>query len=150
MRTEAESAEPGVAYPDNPGSNFFFRLLIFLKFGITYRRLMTAISLERSSEAYTKLQKVHHDQFRLLSGEKSLEDLKLKFSHRHFHFMVQGMDFGLNNLNPIELTNCFNDICQCARRHSAEYMRKFRTSVRKVAKQLLADKAATHRRVELS
>jgi len=143
IQTEITGAEGGMAYAVNPESSVVFRQMVFLKFGITYRGLITEVDLENSARAYAKLQKVHLEMFRLKSG-MSHRDLKLKFNYDHFFLMVQGLDLGLNKLNPRELAACFDELCPCDRRHSVEYIRKFRTRVRKAVKTLLSDETKTY------
>jgi hypothetical protein len=145
FETAPKSTRPGMAYAINPESSALFRYIIFLKFGITYRSLITAQDLERDPKALKKLQKAHHDLFRLKSGQLSLSDLKLKFKFDHFVLMVQGLDLGLRKLNPIELSRCLDEICPCNKRHSIERMRKFRTSVKKAVEGLLSDKSKTYK-----
>jgi len=147
FETELKGTEPGMTYAVNPESSVFFRLIAFLKFGVTFRRLITAVEFEGSSAAYIKLQKVHYDLFRLKYRKVVFKDLKLKFSLDHFSLMVQGLDLGLNTLNPIELARCFDKLCPCGKRHSVEYMRKFRTRVRRAIKDLLSDETRTYKPV---
>ena len=128
--------EAGKSYVTNPESNTFFRTLVFLKYGITYRELM--MGLEKKPSAYRKLLRIHNDFRRFRTGVVPLNELKLKFNLTHFQVMVQGLDFGILDLNEWELATCFDEICPCAQKHSVEYMKKFRIRVRKACKRVLA------------
>ena len=139
------STEEGMVYAINPESSILFRYITFLKFGITYRSLITALDLDGDAEADDKLRKVHIDLSRLKSGELSFKDLKLKFSLVHFILIVQGLELGLENLNQIELSKCLDEICPCKQKHSVDGMKKFRTSVKKVIRDLLSDKSKTYK-----
>jgi hypothetical protein len=139
--------EPGVSYATSLDYSGIFRMLVFLKFGLTYRNLMTAIDLDRSAEAYKKYQKVHFDMFRFKCLGFKLEDLKLRFQYHHFTLMVQGFDFGIPSLNEEELAKCFDAICPCNKRHSAPYMKRLRREIRKAVAQLLDDGSKTYKAI---
>lgn len=129
------SAEPGRGYAVNPESSSFFRTLVFLLLGTTFRELIT--ELDRDPRVYPKLLKVHTAHYRFLTGGGSFRDLKLKFQIDHFSIMVQGLDFGLERLNQWQLANCFDEICSCGRhRHSVEGLKTFRTNVKKACARL--------------
>jgi len=74
----------------------------------------------------------------MLTGRKPLGGLKLKFKYDHFVLMVQGLDFGLDKLNELELAACLNEICPCAQRHSVEYLKKLRALIQKTCKALVS------------
>jgi hypothetical protein len=127
--------EPGRGYAVNPEGSSFFRTLVFLLLGTTFRELIT--ELDNDPRVYAKLLKVHTAHYRFLAGEGSFRDLKLKFQIDHFSIMVQGLDFGLETLNQWQLAKCFDEICSCGRhRHSVEGLKRFRTSVKKACKRL--------------
>jgi hypothetical protein len=117
-------------YFTNPEASSIFRTLIFLKYGVTFRELVTEIELNPS--AYKKLLRVHEDYYRLLAGKRSLDTLKLKFNMTHFYIIEKGLLFGLKCLNQWELADCLNEICPCgSEQHSAEYLSKLRTQIQK-------------------
>jgi hypothetical protein len=118
-----------VAYPQNPESSTIFRQLVFLKYGITFRELIHQIDIEKSPGAQRKLTAVHRDFWRLQSGIR-FEDLKLKFSYKHYQIVIDGFDFGLNSLTLDELADCLDEICPCGQKHSPEYFKKLRTRIR--------------------
>jgi hypothetical protein len=124
----------GKARVINPEDSPFFRQLVFQKLGITYRELIT--ELERDRGLYATLLKIHRDYQRLHTREASFHNLKLKFHFDHFSIMVQGLDYGLSELNERELASCFNEICPCAQRHSVEWLKKFRIRVKKACEHL--------------
>jgi hypothetical protein len=119
-------------YAVNPESTVAFRQLTFLTLGITFRQLITL--LEEDLSVYSKLLKVHRAYW--LTRKGSFRDLRLKFHSDHFSIMVQGLDFGLRRLNEWELALCFDEICPCDQRHSAESLKKFRTGVTRACKRL--------------
>jgi hypothetical protein len=127
--------EPGRGYAVNPESRSFFRTLVFLLLGTTFRELIA--ELDKDPRVYAKLLKVHTAHYRFLTGGGSFRDLKLKFQIDHFSIMVQGLDFGLETLNQWQLAKCFDEICSCGRhRHSVEGLKSFRTDVKKACKRL--------------
>jgi hypothetical protein len=127
--------EPGRGYAVNPESSGIFRNLVYLLLGTTFRELIT--ELEKTPRAYSKLLKVHNAYYRLRLGKASYSDLKLKFHNDHFSIMVQGLDFGLDQLNEWQLADCFDEICPCGRwRHSVGSLSKFRTSVKRACERL--------------
>jgi hypothetical protein len=124
------TGESGKAYITNPEASSFFRTLVFLKYGVTFRELVTEI--EGDPKAYKKWLKVHEDFYRLRSGKRSFDDLQLKFNMTHFQVIEQGLRYGLKDLNQWELEDCLNDICPCgSQQHSAEYVSKLRTRITK-------------------
>jgi hypothetical protein len=129
------NGESGKAYLSNPESCSFFRTLVFLKHGITFRELVTQI--EKSPQAYRKWIRVHEDYYRLRFGKRSIENLQLKFNLTHFQVIDRGLAFGLKELNQWELADCLDEICPCgSRQHSAEYVGKLRTRIIKAVNSL--------------
>jgi hypothetical protein len=51
--------------------------------------------------------------------------------------LTQGIDLGLDNLTPFELSDCLNEICPCGQRHSPQYYKKRRTWLKQACKRLL-------------
>jgi hypothetical protein len=134
---EFQGATPGMAYAVNPESNSFFRYLVFLKLGMTFRRLI--MEIEKDKRAYSKLLKVHHDFSRFAIGKLPIDRLKLKFNWNHFAIVLDGLDFGFNNLNEIELASCLDAICPCANPHSEEYFKKLRARIRNACEKFVPD-----------
>jgi hypothetical protein len=66
--------EPGVGYATSLEYDGVFRMLVFLKFGLTYRNLISATDLDRNVEAYKRYQKGHLDMFRFKCCGFKLED----------------------------------------------------------------------------
>jgi hypothetical protein len=141
-----EAGKPGMAYAINPESESLFRYLVFLKHGVTFRGLI--MEMERNRSAYRKLLQVHQDYYRLLTGQLPLDRLKLKFNWDHFGIILEGLDFGLNQLNEIELAACLDEICPCAEFHSEEYFKKLRTEIRKACKRFVTNPDSTSWRLE--
>ena len=110
-------------YPENPESSDFFRKIVFLKYGTTFRELVWQIDIERNEAAHRKLMAVHRDYWRLLTGSHP-KDFKLKFSMDHFDILTCGIDFGLDKLTPDELADCLDEICPCSRKHSSRIPQK--------------------------
>jgi hypothetical protein len=134
--TEVSSFNPithegqeGQIYPENPESSPFFRWLIFFKHGITFHELICQIDIEKSRNAHRKLMKVHRDYWKMISGHNH-KDLKLRFNWDHFFIIIEGLDFGFNQLTPEELADCLDEICPCAQRHSHQYLKKVRTAIK--------------------
>jgi len=142
-----DSGEPGRAYAVNPEGSAFFRDLVFLKFGVSYRQLVTAA--EKDSEAHKKLLRVHRLYYEFRWKKRGFANLQLRFSMTHFQLIVQGLDFGLGGLNEFEFEACFNEICPCAQRHSGEYVRKTVRAIKKACDALL-ESAKTPTSFELS
>jgi hypothetical protein len=128
--------EETITYPQNPESSAIFRQIVFLKYGVTFRQLIHQIDIEKSPNAQRKLMAVHRDFWRLQSGIR-FENLKLKFSYKHFKIMVDGVDFGLDSLTHDELADCLDEICPCGQKHSPEYLKKLRTRIKKAYNRLL-------------
>lgn len=129
------SGEPGKAYAVNPENSAFFRDLVFLKFGISYRELITLA--ERDEKAHRKLLRVHQDYYRFIWSGNDFNHLRLRFNLNHFQLLVQGLAFGLDSLNELELQSCFDEICPCGQRHSGEYLKKLRAKVKKACDRLI-------------
>lgn len=128
--------EEAIIYAQNPESSTILREIVFLKYGITFRQLIHQIDIERSANAQRKLMAVHRDFWRLQSGIR-FENLKLKFSYKHFKIMVDGLDFGLDSLTHDELADCLDEICPCGQKHSPEYLKKLRTRIKQACNRLL-------------
>ena len=79
-------------YPQNPESSGIFRMLVFLKHGITFRELIRQVDIDKDPSAHRNLMTIHRIYWRLLSGVE-FKDLNLKFELDHFG--MQGFDFGL-------------------------------------------------------
>ncbi len=75
--------EAVLSYPQSPESSSIFRLLVFLKYGVTFREIIYQVDIEKNAIAQRKLMAVHRDFWRVQSGIR-FEDLKLKFGYRHF------------------------------------------------------------------
>jgi hypothetical protein len=127
------NGEPGKAYITNPESCPIFRTLVFLKYGVTFRELVCQV--EHVPKAYQKWMRVHADYRRFRWGG-SLDRLKIKFNLTHFQIIVQGLDFGLKELNEEELAECLDEICPCSQKHSADYLKKLRSQMTKACKSL--------------
>jgi hypothetical protein len=120
-------------YPENPESSPIFRKLVFLKYGITFRDLIWKIDIENNSQAHRQLMAVHRDFWRYKSKGKDfkdLKDLKLKFHWDHFEIITHGFDFGIEHLTLYELADCLDEICPCGKKHSPEYLKKLRKSIK--------------------
>jgi hypothetical protein len=50
--------------------------------------------------------------------------------------MECGFDFGMADLTPEELADCFDAICDCGKEHSPENLRKLRTRILELVKKL--------------
>jgi hypothetical protein len=130
-----------MAYAVNPESEGLFRYLVFLKHGITFRSLI--MEIEKDRRAYRKLLQVHRDYYRLLSGQLPMDRLKLKFNWDHFTIIVEGLDFGLSELNEIELAACLDVICPCGESHSEEYFKKLRARIRSACERIVSNPDST-------
>jgi hypothetical protein len=131
-----QGLEPARAYATNPEATGFFRMLVFLKHGLTFRKLI--LDIEKNHSEYLKLIKVHRDYYRMLTGKKPLGGLRLKFSYDHFALMVEGLDFGLRRLNEFELAVCLDEICPCAQRHSIGYLKKLRALIKRSCEMVIS------------
>lgn len=126
--------EPEKAYITNPESCPFFRTLVFLKLGLTFREMVC--ELERDPKAYDKWMKVHADYRRFRSGTP-VDKLKMKFRYTHFQIISQGLDFGLKGLTEQELAECLDEICPfCSGEHSSDYLSKLRSRIIKACQSL--------------
>ena len=122
----------GGTYPQNPESSGVFRMLVFLKHGLTFRELIWQIDIEKDPRAHRKLMAVHRDYWHFKTGSR-FDNFKLKFAYDHFQIIAQGFDFGLAELTPEELGECLDEICPCGRKHSTEYLKKVRSQIKKRA-----------------
>lgn len=126
--------EPEKAYITNPESCPFFRTLVFLKHGLTFREMVC--ELERDPKAYDKWMKVHADYRRFRWGTP-VDKLKMKFRYTHFQIISQGLDFGLKGLTEQELAECLDEICPfCSKEHSSDYLSKLRSRIIKACQSL--------------
>jgi hypothetical protein len=124
-------------YPENPESSGIFRILVFLKHGVTFRELIQQIDIDKNPSAHRKFMAVHRIYWRLLSGIE-FKDLNLKFELDHFGIIMQGVDFGIDKLTPDELAACLDEICPCGKKkHSLEYLKKLRTRIKQACNRLL-------------
>lgn len=121
--------EEGNVYAENPESSPFFRQLVFMKYGVTFHDLIHEMDMGKNEVAHRKWMAVHRDYWKMTSGHGH-KDLKLKFNWDHFWVIIQGLDFGLNELTPEELAECLDEICPCGLRHSAGYYKKVRTGIK--------------------
>lgn len=126
--------EAGKASITNPESCSFFRMLVFLKYGVTFRELVC--ELEHDPKAHQKWMRVHADYHRFRWVDGSLDRSKMKFKLTHFKIIVEGLDFGLKKLNEVELAHCLDEICPCLQRHSPEYLKKLRAQMIKACRSL--------------
>ena len=131
----SDGLQAGNTYPQNPESSAIFRQMVFLKYGITFRDLIHQIDIEKNPRAHRKLMAVHRDFWRLQSGRR-FENLKLKFSYKHFQILADGFDFGVDKLTPDELADCLDEICPCGQKHSPEYLKKLRTRIKQACRDL--------------
>jgi hypothetical protein len=123
-------------YITSPESSPFFRQLVFFMYGITFRELM--VEIEKDPNACRKLMRIHVAFSRLQAGKGGYNHPRLKFKLTHFQVMVQGLDFGFEDLNEWELASCFDEICPCDQKHSVESMKKFRVRVKKACAHVLS------------
>jgi hypothetical protein len=122
--------------PVNPESSPIFRMFVFLKYGITFRELIWQIDIKKDRDAHRKLMAVHKDYWRAQSGN-GFRDLKLKFSWDHWNIIASGLDFGFDRLDHYEMAECLDEMCPCGQpKHSAEYLKKLRTQIKKVWKNI--------------
>lgn len=128
--------ELGKGYGVNPEASGFFRWLVFLKLELTYRELITLA--EKDPRGHKKLLGVHRDYYRFRWTGGGYRNLRLKFNLDHFELIVQGLDFGMDELNDIGLGYCFDEICPCGSRHSGEFLRKLRTRVKQACDRVIA------------
>jgi hypothetical protein len=125
---EAASDEERSTMPVNPESSPFFWQLVFMKHGITFRELICQMEIHKRPAAHRKLMAVHRDYWKLIT--KGPADLKLTFKWDHFSLIIQGLDFGLDQLTPDELADCLDEICPCGLRHFPGYIKKVRTRIK--------------------
>ena len=126
-----------IFYPVNPEGSPLFRMLVFLKHGVTFRELIRQVDIEKSQAAHRKLISVHRDYWRILTGAK-FHDLKLKFNWDHFEVITHGLDFGLDGLDEYELADCLDEICPCRLKHSPTYLKKLRMTIKRVYRDVVA------------
>src|SRR5207247_2836072 len=63
-----------ILYPINPEATGVFRMLVFMKHGVTFRELVHKIDVAKDSAAHRKLMSVHRDYWAVLTT-KDFEDL---------------------------------------------------------------------------
>ena len=134
--TAFQTPESERAYALNPEASNMFRILVFLKHGVTFRRLI--YDIETNHSEYRRLIDVHRDYYRMLIGKKPLGGLKLRFNYDHFALIVQGLDFGLDKLNELELAACLDEICPCAQKHSVGYLKWLRGLIKNACEALVS------------
>jgi hypothetical protein len=133
------NGEPGKGYITNPEACPFFRDLVFLRYGVTFRELVCEV--DRNPKAYQQWMRVHA-AYRRFKWGGSLDRSKMKFNVDHFQIIVQGLDFGFKQLNQEELAECLDEICPCgSQNHSSDYLKKLRARIIKCCRSLKARNA---------
>jgi hypothetical protein len=136
QQSSSGSNNKAIAYPINPEASAFFRKLVFLKHGITFRELIWRCDIEKDPDAHRMLMKVHRDYWLVQSG-REFKGMRLKFSWDHFDMIAHGLDFGFDKLDHYELAECLDEICPCGTpKHSAEYAKKQRTWIKQQWKRI--------------
>lgn len=130
------TGEVGKAYAVNPEASVFFRQLVFLKYGLTFRELI--VQAERDRNAHKKLLRIHKDFYRFRWETKGYSNLQLKFNEAHFGLLLSLFDFGLMALNELELGACFDEICPCRQRHSGRYLTNLRRRIKRACDDLIS------------
>jgi hypothetical protein len=133
--TANENAVDPSRYTTNPEADSIFRTLVFLKYGVTFRELI--LRSETDKEAHHNLLKAHKAWYRFRWENHLLQGMKLRFDLDHFQIILQGLDFGLKELDQTELAKCLDKICPCNQKHSAEYLKKLRTRIIKRCEELV-------------
>ena len=155
MKTETRAIAPErtehrvqMLASENPESSEIFRLLVFLKYGLTFRELIVKVDFETSRGAHLKLMAVHGAYWKLLKeGFEAIDKLKLKFNARHFFIITDGLDFGMDKLTPEELADCLDEICPCGQPqpHSVDYFKRVRREIKQACARYGQDRSGSQR-----
>jgi hypothetical protein len=72
---------------------------------------------------------IRRDYQRWRYNELDPEKARFKLAHEHQVLLRYGLAFGIGELSPEELADCFDELCPCGKIHFPENLRKLRTRV---------------------
>ena len=109
--------------------------LAFNKFGKSIVELIRgdAAGDEKSSRQLWSVQKAYQDW---RYGKLDINKMRFKFDSHHIQIMQAGLELGLRNLSPAELTDCYDEMCNCGKSHDPENIKRLRTRVVKIMDRL--------------
>jgi len=119
---------PGTELPDG---EFIYRFLCWFRFGKNAEQL-TALYEAGDLKAVKQMHKLRleYDMWKL--GKVDPNKLKFKTDLDHFVLLNGGLDLGLEDLNPDQLAECFDELCPCGRVHEPENLKKLRRRIVKM------------------
>jgi hypothetical protein len=123
----AESYSPGTVISQG---DYTFHWLCWFRFCKTAEQVVREYE-SGSLKAARQLHRVsmEYDEWRF--GKLDPNELKFKTDVDHFDLMTSGLDLGLENLTPLELSSCFDELCPCGAPHVQENLSKLRFRILK-------------------
>ena len=122
---------------------FMLSWLSWFKYGKTWRQLQH----ERNGGSWKASQQVLaviRDFEKWKFGKIDPNGLQFKIDRTHFTLMAFGLDFGLDDLTPDELADCFDWLCSCEKQeHDPENLRKLRDRIFQSLKDCSAEEHAS-------
>lgn len=70
-------------------------------------------------------------------GKLDINKMHFKFESHHIQIMMAGLELGLRGLSPAELAGCYDELCNCAKTHDPENIKRLRTRVIKIMDRLV-------------
>ncbi len=127
-----------------PEAQFALGWLAFNKFGKSIVELIQgdAAADERSSRQLMSVQRDFQDW---RYGKLDINKMRFKFDSRHILIMQTGLELGFRALSPVELADCYDEMCNCGKSHDPENMGKLRTRVIKIMDRLVKNLPAIPR-----
>jgi hypothetical protein len=118
--------------------------LAFNKYGKSIVELIQgdAAADEKSSRQLLSVQRDFQDW---RYGKLDINKMRFKFDSRHILIMQTGLELGFRALSPVELADCYDEMCNCGKSHDPENMGKLRTRVIKIMDRLVKNLPAIPR-----
>jgi hypothetical protein len=75
-------------------------------------------------------------------GKLNINNMRFKFDSQHIQIMQSGLELGLRDLSPVELADCYDELCNCGKAHEPENMKRLRARVIKIMDHLVKNLSA--------
>jgi hypothetical protein len=110
--------------------------LAFNKFGKSILELIQgdAAGDEKSSRQLLSVQKAFQDW---RYGKLDVNRMTFKFNSHHILIMQTGLELGLREVTSDQLTDCYDELCNCGKPHDSENITKLRTRVIRIMDRLV-------------
>ncbi|MGC1600013.1 MAG: hypothetical protein WA757_07160 [Candidatus Acidiferrales bacterium] len=109
--------------------------LAFNKFGKSIVEL-AAGDAAGDVKSSRQLLSVQRDYQNWRYGKLDVNKMHFKFDSHHILIMQTGLELGFRALTPMQLADCYDEVCNCGETHDPENMKKLRTRVIKIMDRL--------------